>query len=206
MPPQKKKPAPAAPVAPKTKPVKKKAEVEESKNEESKNAANEGSHDDALSEVDEEEQLAEKYGVKQIVKLDLQLPTEEKELIPHYEMRFIDRNFQLKQKNEGEGRGFNDDKPSNLNDASIEYEAKLSDVVVYLKKCGYPLENCFVAIYSPIFSAYVNCGLDPLPLSIKISKEDLLTDQPDSYCLRMKFLWGIRSDQNGHEEGAGEDE
>lgn len=166
MPPQKKKPAtttPAASAAPKGKPGRKKAEVEESKNEESKNAAIEGSHDDALSEVDEEEELVEKYGVKQIVKLDLQLPTEEKELIPQYEMRFIDRNYQQKQKFEAEGRGNTDEKPQTLNDASIEYEAKLSDVVVYLKKCGYPLENCFVAIYSPIFSAYVNCGLDPLP-------------------------------------------
>jgi hypothetical protein len=49
-----------------------------------------------LSEVDEEEELVEKYGVRQLVKLDLQLPTEEKEQIPQYEMRFIDRNYQQK--------------------------------------------------------------------------------------------------------------
>jgi hypothetical protein len=95
MPPQKKKPAapiPAQP-APKGKPGRKKQEVEESKEEESKNAA---TQDDLLSEVDEEEELVEKYGVKQLVKLDLQLPTEEKEQIPQYEMRFIDRNYQQK--------------------------------------------------------------------------------------------------------------
>ena len=95
MPPQKKKPAAPTPAqpAPKGKPGRKKAEVEESKEEESKNAA---TQDDLLSEVDEEEELVEKYGVRQLVKLDLQLPTEEKEQIPQYEMRFIDRNYQQK--------------------------------------------------------------------------------------------------------------
>ena len=95
MPPQKKKPAAPTPAQPaaKGKPGKKKVEKEESKNEESKNVA---THEDLLSEVDEEEELVEKFGVKQIVKLDLQLPTEEKEQIPQYEMRFIDRNYQQK--------------------------------------------------------------------------------------------------------------
>ena len=78
MPPQKKKPATPAPVQPaaKGKPGKKTGEKEETKNEESKNAA---TPEDLLSEVDEEEELVEKFGLKQIVKLDLQLPTEEKE-------------------------------------------------------------------------------------------------------------------------------
>jgi hypothetical protein len=95
MPPQKKKPAAPTPAQPaaKAKPGRKKAEKEEVKEEESKNAA---THDDLLSEVDEEEELVEKYGIKQLVKLDLQLPTEEKEQIPQYEMRFIDRNYQQK--------------------------------------------------------------------------------------------------------------
>ena len=64
--------------------------------------------------------------------------------------------------------------PQNLDDAHSEYECTLSDVVVYLKRCGYPLENCFVSFFSPIFSAYINCGLDPLPNTIKITKEDLV--------------------------------
>ena len=94
-------------------------------------------------------------------------------------MRFIDRYYQDKQLKETKGEGDNEQNPETLAEASIEYEAKLSDVIVYLKKCGYPLENCFVAMYSPIFSAYVNCGLDPLPQSIKITKEDLIVDQND---------------------------
>jgi hypothetical protein len=116
-----------------------------------------------VSQVDEEEELVEKYGLRQSVKLELQLPTEEKEYIGGYEMRFIDRNYQDREIKEAQGNAEVQPRPENLNEASIEYEAKLSDVIVYLKKSGYPLENCFVAMYSPIFSAYVNCGLDPLP-------------------------------------------
>ena len=94
MPPKKSKTAATpAPANTKAKAGKKRALKEESKNEESKNVANEASHDDAQTEIDEEEELVEKYGVKQIVKLDLQLPTEEKEQIPQFEMRFIDRNY-----------------------------------------------------------------------------------------------------------------
>jgi hypothetical protein len=95
MPPQKKKPAAPTPAQPaaKGKPGKKRVDKEESKNEESKNVA---THEDLLSEVDEEEELVEKFGLKQMVKLDLQLPTEEKEQIPQYEMRFIDRKYQQK--------------------------------------------------------------------------------------------------------------
>ena len=64
--------------------------------------------------------------------------------------------------------------PQRLIDATPEYEASLSDVIIHLKKCGYPIENCFVSFFSPIFSAYINCGLDPLPNSIKLSKDDLI--------------------------------
>ncbi len=92
-------------------------------------------------------------------------------------MKFIDRNHQDKEMKQGDKLNVGEIKPENLNEASIDYEAKLSDVIVFLKKSGYPLENCFVAMYSPIFSAYVNCGLDPLPQSIKITKEDLIVDQ-----------------------------
>jgi len=85
-------------------------------------------------------------------------------------------------------------------------------VIVYLKKCGYPLENCFVSFFSPVFSAYINCGLDPLPQSIKISKEDLMTFKPqnkelhqeEQNRLQLKFQWGIRSEyKGGDEDGQG---
>jgi len=63
--------------------------------------------------------------------------------------------------------------PKDLTEATSDYECSLSDVIIFLKKCGYPLENCFVSFFSPVFSAYINCGLDPLPNSIKITSEDL---------------------------------
>lgn len=91
------------------------------------------------------------------------------------------------------------DKPSSLAEASSDYECTLADVIVYLKKCGYPLENCFVSFQSPVFSAYINCGLDPLPQSIKLTKEDLVVvnngaGRPEQYRLQLKFIWGIRSE------------
>lgn len=79
-------------------------------------------------------------------------------------------------------------------EATGDYECTLADVIVYLKKCGYPLENCFVSFQSPVFSAYINCGLDPLPQSIKLTKEDLVSLRPDQYRLQLKFIWGIRSE------------
>lgn len=88
--------------------------------------------------------------------------------------------------------------PQNLDDASTDYESTLSETLIFLKKCGYPLENCFVSFFSPVFSAYINCGLDPLPNSIKITKEDLVKPYP--YKLNLKFQWGIRSEYKGDEE------
>jgi len=96
-------------------------------------------------------------------------------------MKFIDRNYQAKQFAEieavnadGEGAKNEAEKAKSLAEANADYECNLADVIVYLKKCGYPLENCFVSFFSPVFSAFINCGLDPLPQSIKLTKEDLL--------------------------------
>jgi hypothetical protein len=162
--------------------------------------------------INEEEEILRKYGFKQAVELEVTLPTEEKEFIMDYEMKFVDRHYQAKQQAEnlGEdpyGGDSNADKPESLSQANGDYECNLSDVIVSLKKCGYPLENCFVSYFSPVFSAFINCGLDPLPQSIKLSKEDLIAVKPgssgaESYRLHLKFLWGIRSEFKGEEEGA----
>lgn len=141
------------------------------------------------------------------------LPSGEREVIMDYEMQFIDRNYQAKanlelglsdgnrEENEGLNAAF--PKPNDLFDATPDYECPLSDVVIYLKRCGYPLENCFVSFFSPIFSAYINCGLDPLPSSIKITKEDLTqvkTQDMEIFKLLLKFQWGIRSEYKTEEE------
>ncbi len=70
-------------------------------------------------------------------------------------------------------------------------------MIVFLKKSGFPLENCFVSFFSPVFSAFINCGLDPLPNSIKITKDDLVSykvGSEDRFRLQLKFLWGIRGE------------
>jgi hypothetical protein len=89
-------------------------------------------------------------------------------------MQFIDRHAMSKGL-EG-GAAIIDEEvkvPMDLSEASTDYECTLSEVIGYLKKCGYPLENCFISFFSPVFSAFINCGLDPLPTSIKITNEDL---------------------------------
>lgn len=150
----------------------------------------------------EEEEILAKFGFKQTVELELILPTEEKELVLDYEMKFIDRNYQAKQAN-ADAVYEDQPKPEGLTDASTDYECNLADVVVFLKKCGYPLENCFVSFQSPVFSAYINCGLDPLPQSIKLTKEDFVKDpKADQYRLQLKFIWGIRSEYKGEDEVA----
>ena len=114
----------------------------------------------SMVEGNEEEEILAKYGFKQKVELELTLPTEEKEFILDYEAKFLDRNYQAKN---NAGMPEEDEKPESLAEANSEYECNLADVIVFLKKCGYPLENCFVSFQSPVFSAYINCGLDPLP-------------------------------------------
>lgn len=141
------------------------------------------------------------------------LPSGEREVISNYIMTFLDRNYQAKANLElgvGENKGSNmiDNpafpKPKDLYESNPDYECTLSDVIIYLKKCGYPLENCFVAYQSPVFSAFINCGLDPLPNSIKITKEDLIyvkNENEDKFKLEFKFQWGIRSEYKNEEEG-----
>ena len=79
----------------------------------------------------------------------------------------------------GSGNPEEEKLPQSIEEASPDFECTLSDVISYLKKCGYPLENCFISFFSPVFSAYINCGLDPLPTSIKITSEDLTQINPD---------------------------
>jgi hypothetical protein len=157
------------PASPPTKQGKKgKKDIEESK-EDTQKHNEEGTVE---SEEDELDELLQKYGFTHQVDLDLTLPTEEKEVISDYEMKFIDRNYLHKKSLEAENR-YVEPKAESLNEATSEYEASLADVIVYLKKSGYPLENCFISFFSPVFSAFINCGLDPLPSSIKITKDDL---------------------------------
>ena len=66
----------------------------------------------------------------------------------------------------------------------------LFDVVKYLKRQGFAIENNFVSYYSSVFSAYVNCNLDPISKSIYLSEDDLeiIDNQP---ALRIKIQKGL---------------
>ena len=170
--------------------------------------------EDSVSVIEEEEDdqmndIEMKYGFRQSVILEMTLPTGEREIIGEYQMKFLDRNHQARVnlEMEGEGEGItNGFKPKDLHEATQDYECTLSEVITYLKKCGYPLENCFISFFSPIFSAYINCGLDPLPASIKITKEDLnqvAWQDKEIFKLLLKFQWGIRSEYKNEDEALG---
>lgn len=126
-------------------------------------------------EEEEDEGEINKYAFKQNVVLDMTLPSGEREATMNYQMQFLDRNPKVKCLDDSSIISDGEERiiPTNLTEASSDYECTLPEVIGFLKKCGYPLENCFISYFSPVFSAYINCGLDPLPNSIKITKEDL---------------------------------
>ena len=173
------KPTSASKPSPGKKAVKKQQKDNVSEIEESKDAshsqlpddeANPDGYDLEDTQGVNDDEIINKYGFRQPVELELTLPTDEKEYIVDYEMKFLDRNYQAKQFAEGQDAtlaaqtGLDGiDKVNSLAEANSDYECNLADVIVYLKKCGYPLENCFVSFFSPVFSAFINCGLDPLP-------------------------------------------
>jgi hypothetical protein len=68
---------------------------------------------------------------------------------------------------------------------------RLTDVMRFLKGLGYKLENCLVSYFSSIFSAYVNCNLDPSSQSIFLTEQDLeMIDNKEA--LRLKISKGPR--------------
>lgn len=67
---------------------------------------------------------------------------------------------------------------------------RLFDVILFLKKQGFPLENTYISYYSSVFLAYVNCNLDPISKTIWLTDDDL--EQIDSsQSLRLKFQKGL---------------
>jgi hypothetical protein len=54
-----------------------------------------------------------------------------------------------------------------------DYRLRLYDVVRFLKKLGYSLENTYVSYFSQIFSSFVNCNLDPISKTIWLTEDDL---------------------------------
>lgn len=107
--------------------------------------------------------------------LFLQLPEEEcPEVVKDYQASFYDISSQVSQES------------GSLNDMRL----RLYDVVMYLKKQGYALENTYISYYSCVFSAYVNCSLDPVSKTIWLTNDDL-ESVDDKLALRLKFSKGL---------------
>jgi len=56
---------------------------------------------------------------------------------------------------------------------SSDGKIKLSDVIVKLKQCGYPLTGSMITIYSKIVDEYITCGADPLDKMIMLDDEQI---------------------------------
>ena len=73
----------------------------------------------------------------------------------------------------------------------------------FLKRQGYPLEGTNVSYYSAIFSAFVNCNMDPVGDFVHICEKDLeMIDNAPS--LRLRFEKGINQLYHDDEESDSE--
>jgi hypothetical protein len=77
-----------------------------------------------------------------------------------------------------------------IHDSKPTMRLRLHDIILFLKKQGYPLDNTFVSYYSTVFSAYINCNLEPISKKVWLTEDDLeLFD--DVLSLRLKFQKAI---------------
>lgn len=67
---------------------------------------------------------------------------------------------------------------------------RLYDVIKYLKRQGYAIDNTFVSYYSSIFSAYINCNLDPVSKNVLLAEDDLEVID-NTLSLRLKIQKGL---------------
>jgi hypothetical protein len=71
---------------------------------------------------------------------------------------------------------------------------RLNDIILFLKKQGYQLDNTFVSYYSTVFSAYINCNLEPISKKVWLTEDDLEMFD-DVLSLRLKFQKAISRKQ-----------
>lgn len=78
---------------------------------------------------------------------------------------------------------------------NIEFEYKLSNLINYIKKQGYPIENSFVSYYSADFQALINCGPEPISKAITISLSDLeFNNDTKEFSIQLIFARGVKAD------------
>lgn len=157
------------------------------------------SDDDVGSEHDEEHEFYKSKTIRVAhINLYLELPGEpQPELIQAFPAIFIDisqAKFTPTDLDPEKQASFifqNNVKDQVGNPLGYEYRLRLADVIKHLKRQGYSLENVYVSYYSQIFSAFVNCNLDPIPNTIWLSEDDL-QDMNGVKSLRLKFTRGIQ--------------
>lgn len=133
-------------------------------------------------ESDQDDFLDKRKKISRNLNLYLQLPDEEiAEVIKDYEANFYDIS------------------PESKPDGS-DMRLRLYDVVMFLKKQGYPLENTYISYYSSVFSAFVNCNLDPVSKTIWLMDDDL-EKIDSSQSLRLKFQKGLCRQFTENEDG-----
>lgn len=141
-----------------------------------------------------------RYKIPHKITVYITLPNGDEEIITDYEMCFTDKSTKAEAerlKNEKpivqEGADAADrDEPDVEN---IEFEFKLSKLINYIKKQGYPVENSFVSYYSADFQVQINCGSDPISPAISICPTDLEENQfSNELSLQLIFARSMKED------------
>ena len=84
-------------------------------------------------------------------------------------------------------QGFNIEKP-------LELEFKLSKLLTFIRKQGYPIDNSFISYFSVDFQVQINCGPDPISQAVVLNPSDLEINQNGECALQIIFAKGIKGD------------
>lgn len=161
-------------------------------------------HDAAYAEgliegdAEESEGIDPKFCQNQYVTVYFILPNGQEEIILNYNMTFADTKGYQQFRDHGIGLG--DFHSAMGRQAGADFknkndmDFKLSKLVKYIKKQGYPVENSFVSFYSADFQVQINCGPEPINKSISLSMSDLENNEGGESSVKLIFAKGIKGD------------
>ena len=129
-----------------------------------------------------------RYMLEHSVTVYLTLPSGDEEIITNHKLVFKDKG--TGDRDEDEKEDSND-----LDEESMDFEYKLCNLISFIKKQGYPIENSFVSYYSADFQVQVNCGPDPIAKSIALCPTDLEGNfETKDLSIQLIFARGIKAD------------
>lgn len=76
----------------------------------------------------------------------------------------------------------------------MELEFKLSKLLTFIRKQGYPIDNSFISYFSVDFQVQINCGPDPISQAVVLNPSDLEINQNGECALQIIFAKGIKGD------------